>query len=382
MTIVLPSEDGPMNKLGLPGVLLVAELLTVGAAVAALSVVETEAETEAVAMAEADSEETLAMMAEASAGEIVVVLVEVLAEAITVELPLLLEDVTPPFRTSWPSAWGWVSMKAIVGPATNWDEARSRTLLRRGWLSDVIQIATGPLIPSGTMHWLIGREIDIGVPPNIIWQNNFCTSMFDKSLRNRMNERKLTSTSWETVPLRAEEENDRTVPGPTDPVFVMVNVGLAGIPRSQAPSKNGATMERTSSGLSAISKAAGIAVPLPDMMFNNVWWRASTVKIVPAAARRTVSVMRVAPPRYAITPTFSTTRAVETIVATSVSTESKLNLQLVIGVSPKDCKASCRTVEWVDSSPWIILSCSTKTVLELKPTETKSCSWNFWRAWE
>jgi len=42
-----------MNKLGLPGVLLVAELLTVGAAVAALSVDETEAETEAVAMAEA-----------------------------------------------------------------------------------------------------------------------------------------------------------------------------------------------------------------------------------------------------------------------------------------------------------------------------------------
>jgi len=100
MTIVLPSEDGPMNKLGLPGVSLVAELLTVGAAVAALSVDETEAETEAVAMAEADSEETLAMMAEASAGEIVVILVEVLAEVVIVELPLLLEGVIPPFRTS------------------------------------------------------------------------------------------------------------------------------------------------------------------------------------------------------------------------------------------------------------------------------------------
>lgn len=85
-----------MNKLGLPGVWLAAGLLTVGAAVAALSV----GEIETVAIAEADSEEALEMMAEASAGEIVVVLVEVLAEVVTVELPLLLKDVTPLFRTS------------------------------------------------------------------------------------------------------------------------------------------------------------------------------------------------------------------------------------------------------------------------------------------
>jgi len=97
MTIVLPSEDGPMKRLGLPGFWLVAGLLTVGAAaVAALSVDEIEA----VAMAEADSEETLAMIAEASAGEIVVVLDEVLAEVVAVELPLLLKGATPPFRTS------------------------------------------------------------------------------------------------------------------------------------------------------------------------------------------------------------------------------------------------------------------------------------------
>lgn len=58
-----------------------------------------------------------------------------------------------------------------------------------------------------------------------------------------------------------------------------------------------------------------------------------------AASKRTGSVMRVAPPRYAETPTFSTTRAVAAMVATSVRALEKLNLQLVMGVSPNDFKA-------------------------------------------
>lgn len=60
----------------------------------------------------------------------------------------------------------------------------------------------------------------------------------------------------------------------------------------------------------------------------------------PAASKRTGSVMRVAPPRYAETPTFSTTRAVAAMVATSVRALEKLNLQLVMGVSPNDFKAA------------------------------------------
>lgn len=48
----------------------------------------------------------------------------------------------------------------------------------------------------------------------------------------------------------------------------------------------------------------------------------------------------VAPPRYAPTPTFSTTRAVAAMVATSVRTELKSNEQLVIGDAPKDCNAA------------------------------------------
>jgi len=42
---------------------------------------------------------------------------------------------------------------------------RSTTLAFSGWSSDVIQIATGPLIPCGTTHWLIGRERENGMPP-------------------------------------------------------------------------------------------------------------------------------------------------------------------------------------------------------------------------
>lgn len=79
-----------------------------------------EAEADAVEVAEEESVDDPAaeIMADACAGLMVAVLVVPLLELST--------------RISWPIAWGWVSMKAMVGPATSWVVARSRTLLSRG----------------------------------------------------------------------------------------------------------------------------------------------------------------------------------------------------------------------------------------------------------
>jgi hypothetical protein len=111
-----------------------------------------------------------------------------------------------------------------------------------------------------------------------------------------------------------------------------------GMPTSH-PLMNGFAMAKTSLGVNATSNEAGIAVPVPERILRTVWWRASIVRIEPAAARRTGSVRSVAPPRYADTPTISITRAVAAIVATSVNTESKLNLQPEIGGLPAAFKA-------------------------------------------
>lgn len=96
---------------------------------------------------------------------------EPLLELEPLELELLPPLTLPP-RASWPSIWGWVSMKAMVGPATSWVVARSRTLLMRGCLSEVIQIPTGPLMPLGTTQSLNGRVSEKGAPPSIIWQKS------------------------------------------------------------------------------------------------------------------------------------------------------------------------------------------------------------------
>ena len=69
-----------------------------------------------------------------------------------------------------------------------------------------------------------------------------------------------------------------------------------GIPRSHPVMKGEATA-RTSEGEKGMSNADGIAVPVPERMLSTVWWRASMVKMEPAASRRTGSVRRVAPPR-------------------------------------------------------------------------------------
>jgi len=69
-----------------------------------------------------------------------------------------------------------------------------------------------------------------------------------------------------------------------------------------------------------------------------------------AESRMTGSSRRVAPPRKAPTPTFSTTLAVAAMVETSVRTESKLKVQLVTGCAPNDWIAAWSTVMCVDSS--------------------------------
>ena len=84
-------------------------------------------------------------------------------------LPLPL-PLWPLFRTREESESGCALMKAIRGPATIALLWRSTAPPFSGWSSEVIQTATGPLIPSGTTHWLIGREREKGMPPMSIWQ--------------------------------------------------------------------------------------------------------------------------------------------------------------------------------------------------------------------
>lgn len=76
--------------------------------------------------------------------------------------------------TSWPSVSPTVSTNNTVGPATTVWVWRSCRLFSSGWLSGVIQIATGPLIPWGTMQLPIGCEVLVGWPPMSIWQLKFC----------------------------------------------------------------------------------------------------------------------------------------------------------------------------------------------------------------
>ena len=140
-----------------------------------------------------------------------------------------------------------------------------------------------------------------------------------------------------------------------------------------------------------------MALP-PWSTFRIVWWRASMVKMDAAAVRMTGSCTRCAAPRYAPTPTFSTRRATGAMVATSVSTLVKSNLQVERGFSPNevmiDCNASqrssqrvcqkrvrklvhtSRAVTWAASSDWMAMNCWTGMSAELKPAVVKSVAWN------
>lgn len=104
----------------------------------------------------------------ASAGVKVSVLVEVEPE--TVGVPAELD----PVRANWARTSGAVSMNAMVGPAMILSVAWSRTLLASGWLSEVMKIATGPLMPSGTTHWSKGRAMANAAPPTSIWHAKPC----------------------------------------------------------------------------------------------------------------------------------------------------------------------------------------------------------------
>ena len=131
----------------------------------------------------------------------------------------------------------------------------------------------------------------------------------------------------------AEELKVKRVPMLTVPVFVMARDGFAGMPRSQ-PEMKAPAMAKTSLGVKAKSNACGMAVPALRT-FRIVWWRASTVRIEPAAVRRTGPVRRWTAPRYAVTPTFSTRRATPAMVVMSVGTLEKSNEQVVTGVPPR-----------------------------------------------
>ena len=154
----------------------------------------------------------------------------------------------------------------------------------------------------------------------------------------------------------ADELNVRVVPAVTTSVLVIVSEGLADheaksgelrggkimkcwesvrvIPREQPWMKLPA-MARTSGGAKGMSNGWEMAVA-PFIMFSRVPWRASTVRMEAAAVRTSWSPTRCAAPRYAPTPTCSTSRAVDTMVDTSVRTLEKSNEQPWTGVPPNE----------------------------------------------
>lgn len=130
----------------------------------------------------------------------------------------------PLLRTSSPNELGTTSRKASSGPATIALLCRCTALPFSGWSSDVIQIATTPLIPEGTTHWSIGREIEAGRPPANIWQKKPCGR--GACVRNMLLSR-LVRRLTEVLPLRAGELNCNEVPTPMAPVVVIERDGLA-----------------------------------------------------------------------------------------------------------------------------------------------------------
>jgi len=213
LTVILPSGDRPVAKLGggattvfvprEPAMLAGGVPLALGSVEAEVQVVD--------GVGEGDALNALEIMELAMLGEMIVVVALTDAE-------LLLE----PVRIILPRTSAWVSMKAIVGPATNWEVACWTTLAASGCESEVINIATGPFMPCGTMHWLNGKAIEKGKPPASIWQNIWLV----------------------IVPSMAADWKLNVVPGCIEPVFVTVNDGLAEMPRLHSETK-GPAMART-----------------------------------------------------------------------------------------------------------------------------------------
>jgi hypothetical protein len=225
--LVLPSGDGPV------AVFASEALMPAAASSAGLGFeLELSPDDDAleVALDAAAVADALAMIELASSELIVEVLSEVEAESVlepeleldvSVELELELEpdelddedddddeleELEEPLeeRMSEGSVCEMVSMNAMTGPATRWVVSRSIGLAATGWSSDMIQIATGPLIPEGTTHWLKGSEIAKGRPPMSMLQN-------------------MPSVE----PFRADELKVSAVPVVTEPVLVIARAGLA-----------------------------------------------------------------------------------------------------------------------------------------------------------
>ena len=152
------------------------------------------------------------------------------------------------------------------------------------------------------------------------------------------------------------------------------------IPRSQ-PRMKELAIARTSLGRSGMSNDCGMTEELWKRL-RMVWWRDSMVTMEAAAVRTRGSSMRCAAPRYAPTPTFSTTWATVNMVSTSTSTLEKSNVQVDNGVSPKPTIISWMAETWVDSSPWMTVISEIAISGEEKPALVKSDAWNFFSASE
>lgn len=165
--------------------------------------------------------------------------------------------------------------------------------------------------------------------------------------------------------MMADELNAKEVPAVTAPVLVTESEGLAVgkikamsiegeklnklgtgarknvpvIPRLQ-PLMKAPAIARTSWGRRGMSNDWGIVVA-PAKMFSVVWWRDSMVTMEAAAVRTFGSWMRCAAPRYAPTPTFSTTRAIAAMVETSTRALEKSNVQPEGAFSPNEVRIAC-----------------------------------------
>jgi len=100
-------------------------------------------------------------------------------------------------------------------------------------------MATGPVKPVGTTHWLKGSESEAGMPPASIWHDKVEVSL---------------------MLLRASKLNVNEVPAWMEPVVVTVKGGRPTMPVSHPEMKLPA-IARTSWGSRGISNACGMAVP-------------------------------------------------------------------------------------------------------------------------
>lgn len=120
-----------------------------------------------------------------------------------------------------------------------------------------------------------------------------------------------------------------------------------------------------------VSKAEGMAAALEAVRMK-VWWRASTVTISAATVRTAGEVRRGAAPRYAETPMFSRTLAVETMAAASV--KPKLYVHGWTGAAPVAAMAESSVVTWTCSV--VPIDCRLVMSSAVRPAAVKSAAGN------